>query len=316
MTLGLYMKQTQRRAGPAPLRSLVGVSVTVLVVSCSSSESSNVECEQLYTASIGRCPEVGPGLPAAREAFHVRYVNECAGGFALKGTSITPSEVAKCAAALSAASCGTPPGALPACASVAGTTPGTLAEKAPCIIDAQCASGYCGPPLSTVTDFTCGVCRPTLKVGDSCPGPAGPCPRAAPCTLDTSPQSTGGSTCKPFPYVNGTEISQPLPAVDEDCRSTLVCAAGLGCDQGSFTCVPLTGAGPGEVCTSSAGGPVACLVGDCPEPRVDALNAPVVCPGVVEDGEPCVATDATKTCRPPALCKAGKCLTTTTLACE
>ncbi len=346
--------------GVRGVRGLVAcaVSVTIgLVAACGSDSpvtpsgdagggggSVAAACERKYQAQYGRCPNLTPLAPDTIASFHTRSVDDCTAEASLPGAKLDASLIAGCAVALESAPCGTIPEYVPECQ----VGPGTLPKDSPCNVSSQCASGYCDSSRSANT--SCGICRETLKAGDSCATDGEPCPRYYQC---------GGGlamTCQPLAYVAAgvscddvvvfcfpsavcdtqgcvTRLGVGMmgclrdeACVDEAyCDSSGTCVArGKEGDACSSTkpCLPEFGCDKGsQKCAAlmflgegapcdAPNGVNACQVGGCGE-GTGALT----CAAIVEDGAGCLE-GAHTVCRPPATCRNRKCATSTSESCK
>ncbi|MFO0695970.1 MAG: hypothetical protein U0230_20575 [Polyangiales bacterium] len=196
----------------------------------------------------------------SREVCVERLALECAVFERAPGTAIDAAWTSACAAAHRSVSCDV----LLHADVIPGCEPprGTLADGAPCVVDAQCAGGRCGFDAGG----TCGSCGSPGGLGASCatipcatgfacnehvvcavPALEGePCGRSVPCAKGTScvgashvamgvcvaDARTPGATCDPA-YATGGGCDEAL---------------GLGCDPVSSTCVVVTVREPIEAC--------------------------------------------------------------------
>ena len=106
--------------------------------------------------------------------------------------------------------------------------PGTLGEGESCFSDLQCESGFCD------RSGECGMCAPSLALGDNCEVANNGCPDDMECYAPTLADPT---TCTATAGEN------------EACSTTTVCRGNLFCDEG--TCVQP--GGDGDSCTAVNG---------------------------------------------------------------
>jgi hypothetical protein len=257
---------------------------------------------KLFDAFAGPGCQTWSGLSATELArLRARFVT-FSQSFAPAG-STAESNVAACAdAALAAGVCpytldGTPN--VPACAGG-----GPLPNGAACSANEQCQSGAC--PLDHDGDGgePCGKCTQVSfgDVGAVCGQGFSQlsCKQGLACTaaLQCALAGHAGAACRSeadcaAPLVcTGTKCEMPAASGQACTRGT--CAAGLACSATS-TCLPIVRAGPGQACDGQV---TQCKVGGC-------LIAGV-CPDVIADGAPCMAS-AAHVCDAFAKCVSGTC---------
>lgn len=314
--------------------------VTLVSIGCGQSKSAGVSdpCGTYFDALVqanANCGRPAPGGDVYMRA-RTRFQTECKLGLAAPGTGATADAMTKCAATFASKPCG----AMfsdPACQAA----PGKLPDNSPCLSSEQCASGRC-PQTYAVGDggivtsvSTCGVCTPTIAVGDACdPQGAVQCIsgvlwcRANVCmavvlgdlTADCAngldcksgacnggecyaPASVGG-VCKP-----GEECVGGATCVDGTCTALVgegkactrngVCAASLVCDLSSGLCKKAVFVAAGEACDEVN----RCAVGGC----MLTSETAGTCPAVIADGAPCDETSLSATCDFSASCINGTC---------
>jgi hypothetical protein len=286
------------------LRPLVLLS-TLAGVACSSSPPSATQaCTDLakaQCAQIAQCDGVTMGVEWGNDQSQcaASLSASCVATNSFFGHGATPSSVEACASAVRGQSCANYGESLPACQ----TPSGTLANGAPCSIDAQCAGGACYTPNPAQQ---CGTCT------QKSPQPSGGCSYSTECAAGEicaypgqciKPGGVGavcpGTPCAPGLVCEGGDggtsgTCAPLPGKGQPCVgggfTSAGCASGLVCENqvcAAPTWVPLGGACPaaslpgassGQLC---AGG--ACIGGTC----VAYATAGSPCSGF--DSPPCAA---------------------------
>jgi hypothetical protein len=241
----------------------------------------------------------------------------------LPATSQTPKWLEACIAALESSACDptAPPGA---CEPGRGTLP----DGANCNEDAQCQSGVCNRPGSSVnSNPSCGTCATTLPEGAPCMGTDRCAPGTA-CNYALAPDRV----CQKFGDVGVTcgKYSPPCRAglscfITDQVASTgactrparagaacdmTTCVAGLVCDPLTMKCIsPTAWPKSGEPCTATT----LCRVGKC----VYTSQTAMTCANLIGDGEHCPFGDpvARDTCDTSAACLDGLCTIVDTRAC-
>jgi hypothetical protein len=228
------------------------------------------------------------------------------------GSSTTPADVRACAAALPTADCvalfgnDDPPDA---CKS----KPGTLADRAACSFDAQCAGGKCALGAGVV----CGTCTTRSASGGAC-DTASDCAYGLVC---------GGGVCVVAAAATGfCDATHPCTTsvICEDNVNTCVAALGVDqvcdpsddlCDQvhGLFCeplgmrCTPVMFAPTGACGTTNAGFVVCTRGGVC-------VGANPRCVPSAADGARC-DDSAGPRCLAPATCSGGTCVVKNEYSC-
>jgi hypothetical protein len=213
--------------------------------------------------------------------------DSCTLELTLPGSTHDASKIAACASAYQAQSCDE---LFYGGGSVTCTTPGTLADAASCVRDAQCQSGSCDEQ----SDDGCGTCEALPGVGQTCTcktqaflgqscGPtaacgypmkcvAGQCQKAAtsgPCSTYKDCDFWQGAWC-----TNGQCTQMTIAKVGEACNASgTFCEAGAECDWAAGVCVAF--AKKSQACASAGPDcdePYDCVGGTC------ALPNPALCP--------------------------------------
>ncbi len=307
-------------------------------------------CQHLFRVTEERCAK--ETSPREIDSTRVRHTAVCVAELALTGTSRTAAHVEACASALEKLPCGTVAEFVPECTTTAGVladgavcNAGAQCKSGVCDYEDPAAGKSCGicaaplaegapcsPKASTCTPGTicvgsvdavsittckrvqyaepkapCGaniLCQPGyLCIKSSSDDPTRTCnPRFGPGVYcgDDDDVCDEASFCDKM-----TNKCASRPKNGEACDTQHTCPRGLGCSKTTGKCAPLTFVAPGESC----GGDVACTHGVCGQG-----TGTQTCPDVVEDGNAC-AEGAHMTCRAPAECVNGKCLTPTTGVC-
>ena len=222
------------------------------------------------------------------------------------GSGFTPESFEACAKAYGSADCDQLLvfGFRPSACQIAGT----LDNGAACGDGSQCRSGACATEYFQM----CGVCADRVPAGGHC-SKLGQCPAGQDCVSPGTCMTLAGEgkSCSQAPC--GGE----LKCVDGICKAPLLAGAacatdkdycdvaiGLHCDSTTQTCVDLSAAALGAVCSNGE----TCLAsGSC-----NAEKFPAVCEAATEDGSAC----SSNTCKYPALCHNKVCTLSNPAACK
>ena len=270
----------------------------------------NARCALYMSCSNGTLLTTRYGDLATCQA---REKAACLNRLLVMGTTATPAFEEACAAALPAESCVEFLDDQPAVACIAPL--GAQTDGAVCVVNAQCASGYCNLGTHTV----CGTCGAPANAGDSCaaatcarglicfgatpicvaPGAmSAACDAKDPCQADlvcvgASAKMMKMGTCQTAVAVAGMPcdpLSQTSPA----------CARGRGltCDPTSKTCVAINYAAAGAACGVVNGLFIGCGAGGGCYP-IGGMSQ--TCAASAADGAAC-DTVAGPGCLAPAKC--------------
>lgn len=303
--------------------SLVGIAL----VACSgddasasiSAEAACDDAAKAYCAKVDECAPFFVKLAWGDVATCVGRVKiNCVPGFSANGTSATPSRLSQCATDVKSLSCEDTLGRnLPVSCH---TDPGTLADGAPCGVDAQCkgrlcrqaggnACGACstigsaGAACERDEDCDSGLgcadkkCVTFAKAGATC-GATQPCLRSLACNKGTcAAPLAAGAACEP----NTDQSQNPCDG-----------AKGFFCHFQTKVCTSITAAAAGGACGLVDNTIAICTAGgDC---KV-TTGLTGTCQAAAADGATCDDAKGPK-CVAPAKCIGGVCKITDPSTCK
>lgn len=216
-----------------------------------------------YCDYLQRCPDTDmpAGLTSSQcrvlfGQFFMMEMSMSMGWVLDNGATYDVKKVDECLAALKNLECGKDPDSVAACRQAIS---GTLANGQPCSDDAQCTSGYCD------TEQACpGVCAATLAANSDC-NYTRQCNPGLVCDYVDNKCKTNATSLNPGDECEwycgyGMECVYDYETWDATCQEWLQanescephdgpeCAPGLGCDEGSGQCKPVTIVNEGGTC--------------------------------------------------------------------
>jgi hypothetical protein len=287
----------------------------LLTGACGTSPSANQGCSDLANARCAR--ENACSANALVNHFgdlascQMRETAACLDRLQASGTSSTPAFEEGCSVALPLESC---PDFFDNNAPIACTpAPGEILDGAPCLANAQCASGNCnlGPHV------VCGTCGTPAGIGESCDGRS--CMRELICQGDppvcVQPQPLGGPCDKNTPCAIGGSCVGAMPGQLGNCQAAVTTqgapcdptraltpgcerAKQLYCNATTQTCEPIVYASAGQPCGDVNGATVDCAdAGGC-YPTTAKTGT---CLAAAAEGAACDTVNGPG-CRSPAKC--------------
>lgn len=302
--------------------------VGIALVACSGDDgsasiSADAACEdasKAYCAKIDECAPFFVKLAFGDVATCVsRFEIICVPGFSANGTTATPSRLSQCATEAKTLTCDEVLGRkLPLSCR---TEPGSLADGAPCGVDAQCKGKLCRLSTGNV----CGACSTVGGGGAACErdedcdselgcadkkcvtfAKAGsPCSATQPCLRSLA---CNKGTCA-APLAAGAACEPSLDQSQNPCDG----AKGFFCHGGTKVCTSVGTAAAGGECGFIDNGIVLCTAGaDC-KTTPPAVSG--TCQAAAADGATCDDTKGPK-CLAPARCVGGVCKISDPASCK